>query len=79
MFVSCLHPEAVLNDAFCMTCSLLMLAEDGRGDPKRHSIQVVELSQRIQTAVQIVSKPPDLPVFGKAGYADLLDGWRCSS
>ena len=25
MFVSCVHPVAVLNDAFCMTCSLLML------------------------------------------------------
>ena len=28
MFVSCLHPVVVLNDAFCMTCSLLMLVED---------------------------------------------------
>ena len=25
MFVSCVHPVAVLNAAFCMTCSLLML------------------------------------------------------
>ena len=24
MFVSCVHPVAVLNAAFCMTCSLLM-------------------------------------------------------
>ena len=31
-FVSCVHPVAVLNVAFCMTCSLLMLAEDARGD-----------------------------------------------
>ena len=23
MFVSCVHPVAVLNAAFCMTCSLL--------------------------------------------------------
>ena len=29
MFVSCV---AVLNAAFCMTCSLLMLVEDARGD-----------------------------------------------
>ena len=28
MFVSCVHPVAVLNAAFCMTCSLLMLVED---------------------------------------------------
>ena len=31
MFVSCVHPVAVLNSAFCMTCSLLMLVEDARG------------------------------------------------
>ena len=32
MFVSCVHPVAVLNTAFCMTCSLLMLVEDARVD-----------------------------------------------
>ena len=32
MFVSCVHPVAVLNAAFCMTCSLLMLVDDARGD-----------------------------------------------
>ena len=31
-FVSCVHPLAVLNAAFCMTCSLLMLVEDARSD-----------------------------------------------
>ena len=31
MFVSCMHPVAVLNAAFCMTCSLLMLVEDAIG------------------------------------------------
>ena len=31
MFVSCVHPVAILNDAFCMTCSLLMLVEDATG------------------------------------------------
>ena len=28
----CVHPVAVLNAVFCMTCSLLMLVEDARGD-----------------------------------------------
>ena len=28
----CVHPVAVLNAAICMTCSLLMLVEDTRGD-----------------------------------------------
>ena len=32
MFVSCVHLVAVLNAAFCMTCRLLMLVEDARGD-----------------------------------------------
>ena len=32
MFVSCVHPVAVLNAAFSMTCSLLMLVEDAIGD-----------------------------------------------
>ena len=32
MFVSCVHHVAVLNAAFCMTFSLLMLVNDVRGD-----------------------------------------------
>ena len=32
MFMSCVYPVAVLNAAFCMTCSLLMLVENARGD-----------------------------------------------
>ena len=32
MFVSYVHPVAVLNAALCMTFSLLMLVEDARGD-----------------------------------------------
>ena len=31
-FVSCVQPVAVLNAAFCMTFSLLMLVKDARGD-----------------------------------------------
>ena len=32
MFVSCVHPVAVLSAEFCMPCRLLMLVEDARGD-----------------------------------------------
>ena len=32
MFVSFVHPVAVPTAEFCMTCSLLMLVEDARGD-----------------------------------------------
>ena len=28
MFVSCVHPVAVINAAFCITCSLVMMVED---------------------------------------------------
>ena len=51
----------------------------GRGS-KRHNLQAVELSQQSQTAVQIVSNlSARFIVFGKAGHADPMDGWRCSS
>ena len=32
MFVSCVNHVVVLNAAFSMTCSLLRLVEDARGD-----------------------------------------------
>ena len=32
MFISYVHPVTILNAAFCMTCSLLMLIEDEIGD-----------------------------------------------
>ena len=32
MLYVCVHPVAVLNAAFCMTYSLLMLVEDTRGN-----------------------------------------------
>ena len=32
MFVSCVHPVAVIKAAFCITCRLLMLVENSRGD-----------------------------------------------
>ena len=39
LFVSCVHPVAVLNAAFCMTCSLLMLVETTIW--KRHTLETV--------------------------------------
>ena len=32
MFVFCVHPVAVISAAFCMTCSLLMLVKNAKGD-----------------------------------------------
>ena len=41
MFVSCVHPVAVLNAAFCMTYSLVMLVEDARGDHMEEAYSAV--------------------------------------
>ena len=40
--VSCVHPVAVLNVTFCMTCSLLMLVEDARGDHMEEAYSIAE-------------------------------------
>ena len=37
MFVSCVHPVAVLNVAFCIPCSFLMLVVDSGGDHMEES------------------------------------------
>ena len=43
MFVSCVHPVAVHNAAFCMTCSLLVLVEDERGDHREEAYSRADL------------------------------------
>ena len=54
------------------------------GGSKQHSLQAVELSQWLQTAVEIVSNlppqqwEPDLPFFGQTGHADTLAGYHFS-
>ena len=76
MLVSCVYP---VSSILRSECSLLMLVEVARGDhmndwkgSTRHNLQVVELSRRLQTALQIVLKPaapinggPIYPVLGK--------------
>ena len=37
MLYVCVHPVAGRNAAFCMTCRLLMLVEDVRGDHMDHT------------------------------------------
>ena len=42
MCLSCVHPVIVLNAAFCMTCSLLMVVEDAEAIIwKRHAPEPV--------------------------------------
>ena len=56
MFVSCVHPVAVLNAAFCMTCSLLMLVEDARGDHMEEAYSRAGL----MTALKVARVPPSV-------------------
>ena len=47
--VSCVHPVAVLNAAFYMTCRLLMLVQDAKGD----HLEVAYSRTGLMTALQI--------------------------
>ena len=53
MFVSCVHPVAVLNAAFCMTCSLLMLVEDARGDLMEDAYSRAGLMTALKVAMSV--------------------------
>ena len=53
MFVSCVHPVAVLNAAFCMTCSLLMLVEDARGDHMEEAYSRIGLITTLYVATSV--------------------------
>ena len=53
MFVSCVHPVAVLNTAFCMTCSLLMLVEDARGDHMEEAYSRAGLITALQVVMSV--------------------------
>ena len=51
MFVSCVHPVAVLNATFCITYSLLMLVEDVRGDHMEEAYSRAGLMTALQVAM----------------------------
>ena len=53
MFLSCVHPVAVLNAAFCMTCSLLMLVEDARGDHIEEAYSRAGLMTALSVAMSV--------------------------
>ena len=86
--MSCVHPVAVLNAAFCMTCSLLMLVEDARGnhmDLKDKDTRGGAATVVWQTLCKLcLPLPPPatgarLVFFGQASHAYPLDGWYSSS
>ena len=53
MFVSCVHPVAVLTAAFCMTCSLLILTEDARGDHMEEAYSRAGLITALSVAMSV--------------------------
>ena len=53
MFVSCVHPVAVLNAEFCMTCGLLMLVEDAIGDHTEEAYSRPGLITASQVAMSV--------------------------
>ena len=53
MFVSCVHPGAVLIVVFCMTCSLLILVEDARGDHMEEAYSRAGLMTALYVAMSV--------------------------
>ena len=53
MLVSCVHPVAVLNAAFCMTCSLLILVEDAIGDHTEEAYSRAGLITALYVAMSV--------------------------
>ena len=62
MLVSCAYPVAIINAAFCMTCSLLKLVEDARGDHMEEAYSRVGLITALYVAMS-VSHPVAVSVF----------------
>ena len=52
MFVSCVHPVAVLNAAFCMTFSMLMV-EDARDNHMEEAYARAGLKTAFQVAMSV--------------------------
>ena len=53
MFVSCKHPVAVLNAAFCMTYSLLMLVEDESGAHMEEAYSRADIMTALYVAMSV--------------------------
>ena len=56
MYVSRVHPVPVLNAAFCMICSLLMLFEDARGDHMEEAYSRVCLLHPVAVSAFMICK-----------------------
>ena len=66
MFVSCVHPVAVLNAAFCMTCSLLIMVGEARSDHMEEAYYRAGLMTALYVAMSIsfcLPNPVDVSAF----------------
>ena len=60
MCLSCVYYVAVINAVFCMTCSLLMLVEDARGD---HVEEAYSSASLMNVSVSCLPHPVAVSVF----------------
>ena len=61
-----MHPVAFLNAAFCMTCSLLMLVKDARGDHMEEAYSKASLMTALYVAMSVLfclPHPVDVSAF----------------
>ena len=83
MCVSCVHHVAVLNAEFCMTCSLLTLVEDARGDHMEEAHSIAGLITALYVARSVsfcLPHPVDVSDFiicrGLCVCTEML--WMCA-
>ena len=65
MFLSCVNHVAVFNAAFCMTYSLLMLVENGRGDHMEEAYSRSGLVTTLEVVMRVSFNLPH-PVVASA-------------
>ena len=81
MFVSFVHPVAVISAEFCITCSLLMLVEDARGDPMEEAYSRAGLITALYVAMSVSCLPNHVAVSafmicrGLCACTEML--WMC--
>ena len=66
MFVSCVHPVAILNAASCMICSLLTLVENARVDHMEEAYSRAGLMTALQVTMSVsfcLPHPVDVSAF----------------
>ena len=77
MFVFCVHPVAVLNAAFRMTCSLLMLVEDTRGDHTEEAYSRATLLTALSVSFCLPNPVAVSAFMICRGLSACIEMWMC--